>query len=81
MPQFRRKPGIVEAEQWFPGKEVKGVSTDLVNGNYHTTCRNSYGQIAQVSPGDYVITEPDGIHHYPCRPDVFEANYEPAEEE
>lgn len=30
-----------------------------------------------ISPGDWVITEPDGVNFYLCRRDVFEATYEP----
>jgi hypothetical protein len=33
-----------------------------------------------VCPGDWIITEPDGNGHYPCKPDVFAAKYEPADE-
>jgi hypothetical protein len=33
-----------------------------------------------VCPGDWIITEPDGTGFYPCKPNVFEAKYEPAEE-
>lgn len=33
-----------------------------------------------VVDGDWIITEPDGIHHYPCKPAIFEATYEPASE-
>lgn len=31
MPQFRKRPVIIEAEQWFPGKgvEVPGSGTGL----------------------------------------------------
>lgn len=25
MPKFRKKPVVVEAEQWFPGKQIEGV--------------------------------------------------------
>jgi hypothetical protein len=74
--KYRKKPIIVEAEQWFPGKEVKGVSRDLINGNIHTTCITIHGQVTHVSPGDWIITEQDGIHHYPCKPDIFESTYE-----
>lgn len=34
-----------------------------------------HGQKTLVAEGDWIITEPDGIHHYPCKPDVFEAKY------
>lgn len=40
-----------------------------------------HGQQTHVVPGDWIITEPDGIHHYPCKPDIFAATYEPVEKE
>lgn len=80
MPLYRKKPVIVHAEQWFPGKQVNGV-TPIVDGtiigksNYGTVT-TIHGQQTQVDPGDWIITEPDGIHHYPCKPDIFENTYE-----
>jgi hypothetical protein len=35
-----------------------------------------HGQGVKVIEGDWVITEPNGIHHYPCKPDIFEKTYE-----
>jgi hypothetical protein len=35
-----------------------------------------HGQETSVIEGDWVITEPDGIHHYPCKPDIFAQTYE-----
>lgn len=32
-----------------------------------------------VCPGDWIITGVRG-EHYPCKPDIFEATYEPVEE-
>lgn len=32
-----------------------------------------------VCPGDWIITGVAG-EHYPCKPDIFEATYEPAKE-
>jgi hypothetical protein len=32
-----------------------------------------------VCPGDWIITGVQG-EHYPCKPDIFEATYEPVEE-
>lgn len=31
-----------------------------------------------VCPGDWIITGVQG-EHYPCKPDIFEASYEPAD--
>jgi hypothetical protein len=88
--RYRRRPLIVEAEQWSPGKEVPGVrgtgpSPDpgcFIGGrcnrpHVHTVHK---GQTVTLEPGDWVIAEPDGLHYYPCKPDVFEATYEPAGE-
>lgn len=41
-------------------------------------CVTIHKQKTPVAVGDWIITEPDGIHHYPCKPDVFAATYEPA---
>lgn len=37
------------------------------------------GQTVKVQEGDWIIPEPDGEHFYPCKPDIFEKTYEPAE--
>jgi len=39
-----------------------------------------HGHLTPVVIGDWIITEPDGIHHYPCKPDIFEQTYEKVEE-
>jgi hypothetical protein len=78
MPLFRKKPIEVEAEQWFPGKFVSGVywrETNIGKAWYVITI---HGQDAYLEPGDWVITEPDGTHHYPCKPGIFETTYDPA---
>jgi len=36
------------------------------------------GKETVVVVGDWIITEPDGKSHYPCKPDIFAARYEPA---
>ena len=37
-----------------------------------------HGQDATVVIGDWIITEPDGEHYYPCKPDIFSQTYEKA---
>jgi hypothetical protein len=91
MARFRKRPVVVQAEQWHPGAAVPGVllseAEDVPSRSggvaftipprpYVVTIHN---QRAWLAPGDWVITEPDGVHHYPCKPDVFAATYEPAE--
>ena len=38
-----------------------------------------HGQETQVVEGDWIISEGDGIHFYPCKPEIFAQTYESAE--
>ena len=80
MAKYRKKPVVVEAEQWFPGKHVDGV---VQIGKNAETGKPVYGVhtlegVLACSPGDYIITGVKG-EKYPCKPDIFEATYEPAD--
>ncbi len=76
--KFRKKPVVVEAEQFWPGTEpwpdgVKGCVgypfwVDTLEGDHHI-----------VLPGDWIITGVKG-EKYPCKPDIFETTYEKVEE-
>lgn len=70
--KFRKRPIIITAEQWFPGKEVNGVYITPEGGAYVFTLE---GEML-VSPGDWIITGSKG-EIYPCKPDTFEATYVP----
>jgi hypothetical protein len=85
--QFRKKPVVVEASQWFKEGDHPGV--DRYCNRCHAETNEPlewtyfvitiHGQVAGVAPGDWIITEPDGKHFYPCKPDIFEATYEKVE--
>lgn len=144
--KFRKKPIVVDAEQWQPGKIIEGVQEikpELLisqNGRYYylsalselradawlpvtegdgdvlpfafyevkvgerrlATAEDpltqrylermkadalppSYGLVETRGgrktclPGDWVITDEKG-EKYPCKPDIFEATYEPADQ-
>jgi hypothetical protein len=72
--KYRKRPIVVEATQWFPGANIPGVYFDNYADRYYVM--TIHGQNAYLDPGDWVITEPDGIHHYPCKPDIFDQTYE-----
>jgi len=80
MTKFRKKPIVIEAEQWFPGKEIEGLSFDVSYGD--STYRPDLPRIKtlegwmMVSEGDYIITGING-EKYPCKPDIFEKTYDP----
>ena len=80
MAKYRKKPVVIEAEQYTEGnKKVKGLCTKdcSIEGHakphVHTIHKN---QMVIVEIGDWIIPEPDGIHYYPCKPDIFESTYE-----
>jgi hypothetical protein len=75
--KFRKKPVIIEAEQWFPGKRIDGV---VLSGN-PDDLREQIPVVVtlegamRVSSGDWIITGVAG-ERYPCKPQIFEATYE-----
>lgn len=75
--KFRKKPVVIEAEQYFLGKNVPGVcNCGIVQRQAHIhTLEGSM----TVSPGDWVITGVQG-EKYPCKPDIFAATYERVQE-
>lgn len=82
MSAYRKKPIVVEAAQFFyDGPKVPGVVYPPVSKDGRTYIGDAYvvtihEQGVYLENGDWVITEPDGLHHYPCKPDIFEATYE-----
>ncbi len=80
MAKYRKKPVIVEAEQFLPDNCPDGVKPGL-EGEYGPSVVTVHGQRTFVEYGDWIITEPDGIHHYPCKPDIFAATYEALEQQ
>lgn len=82
--KFTSKPRTIEAFQWFengtenPRNAVRHDLIDLGRAVFVVT--TIHGQKTVVVDGDWIITESDGIHFYPCKPDVFEATYERVED-
>jgi hypothetical protein len=74
MSKFRKKPVVIEATQWFKeGDHPAVLKADAPHGWCPTL---EGGHI--VTPGDWIITGVKG-EHYPCKPDIFDATYEPAD--
>jgi len=78
MAKFRKKPVVIEASQWFKHGDHPAViqqhSIDPPTIGWVPTLEGGH----QVTPGDWIITGIKG-EHYPCKPDIFEATYEPAD--
>lgn len=86
MAKFRKKPVVIEAWQvssdfggcpkWFTdelGKSVRG------SGGVPIFIIHTLEGEMRAEPGDWVIKGVKG-ELYPCKPDIFAATYEPAED-
>ncbi len=91
--KYRKKPVEVEAVQWFPDPEFGGFLAGGIYSRYvnHKVGYDKLGVaytitevgmhtisgFATIAPGDWIITELDGVNHYPCNAAHFAATYEP----
>ena len=91
MTKFRKKPIVVEAEQWHGDKVGPAIcsvryyrSPDDPGERACERCgliMHVHGWIDTlegghtVCPNDWIITGVAG-EYYPCKPDIFEATYE-----
>lgn len=89
MARYRKKPIIIEAEQWFPDIVIEGVEYPPLpgtpQGEEYLRVYGPCGLIHTlegkmvVMPSDWVITGVRG-ERYPCKPDIFKETYEKVEE-
>lgn len=89
---FRKKPVVIEAMQWTPGDlESVGVMWAWLGlehgqefshggglGSKATFLISTLEGTMEAQPGDWVIRGIKG-EFYPCKPDIFDATYEPAD--
>lgn len=72
--KFRKKPVVIEAEQFDGAHQSRGVCYCRQGAHVHTI---HDGQEVDIVAGDWIIPEPDGIHFYPVKPDIFASTYDP----
>jgi len=82
--KYVKKRIEVEAEQWFPGKEVEGVEvfydTDPSGRDTpYPIVRTPNGPV-RIETGEWIITGAAG-EKYPCKAHIFEQTYEPVRQE
>ena len=70
---YRRKPVVVEAEQWLAGNPpLADMFYCEDDGFYYiATLEGSM----RVESGDWIITDLKG-EKYPCKPDIFAETYD-----
>lgn len=89
MPRFRKKPVEIEAIQWTGDNLDEAVSFCAGNASYELMARGNAELVISTledgedrvakhvgSRGDWIIRGVQG-EFYPCKPDIFEATYEP----
>jgi hypothetical protein len=71
--KFRKKPVVVEAEQ-FDGtvEEANRIGLEVTVTEMGVRTLEGF---MKASPGDWIITGVKG-ERYPCKPDIFEKTYE-----
>lgn len=89
--KFRKKPVVIEAFQWWPGKEFPMPEFSELNplalmdgpegqvtmyDDRKLVIKTLEGEI-KASPGDWIIKGVNG-EFYPCKPDIFAKTYEEA---
>ena len=86
--KFRKKPVVIEAFQWFGGPEQtedpEWILNAIENGDAYFLNPNNDFYLKtlegdhRVTPGDFIIKGVKG-EIYPCKPEIFNLTYEPAE--
>lgn len=83
--RFRKKPVVVEAER-FDGTEehaaklgLRAIAVYEERGAPKKFFVDTLEGRMRIVAGEWLITGVKG-EKYPCKPDIFEATYEPAEE-
>lgn len=79
MGKFQKRPVIVDAEQWFPGRDVDGVveRPPASPGKQPVGIVKTLEGDMIAQPGDWIITGVEG-EKYPCKNEIFKKTYEPA---
>lgn len=83
--KFRKKPIVIDAEQYQYFKDIPGVNEIRSIRRFNDGGESEIKIIEvyvdtlegrmEVHPGDWIITGVNG-EKYPCNPDVFEKTYE-----
>ena len=83
MAKYRKRPVVIEAMRYLNTKEgvaevLRFVKRPIVGlFSDHLTVATLEGTM-RANPGDWIICGITG-EYYPCKPDIFEATYEPCD--
>jgi len=77
MGRYVKKAMVIDAVQWLRDGDHDAVITDPENPGFGFI--DTLEGRLRVSPGDWIITGVAG-ESYPCKAEIFEQLYEPADE-
>lgn len=93
MPQFRKKPVVVEAVRWTNAPhgelaEIMRLAADNLTARTITFAADGTADLIiktlegdmRATVGDWIVRGVQG-EVYPCKPDIFDLTYEPVPEE
>lgn len=91
MQKWITKPRIKLAEQFGgfyatpypPGVNLEDSSDDPdpAKERYAFYVTTIHGQKTYIQSGDFIVQEPDGVHYYPCKPEIWLAGHDKLESE
>ena len=80
--QFRKRPVVIEAIRYIPGKTCQDVAAFTGVSHSEDDCFDDAEWVIETlegtmfaRPGDWIIRGVQG-EFYPCKPDIFDATYE-----
>lgn len=83
--KFRKRPIVVEAEQWFPGVVVGGVREETYDPHEGYTVPRQVGYVVvkgkthRIEAGDWIVVGPDGRRKV-WKPAEFAESFEPVKQ-
>lgn len=83
MAKYRKKPVVIEAVQWQGTKQSWNEIMDMGLTRWKPGDMGSDTFIIETLEGDHLVRKWDYVikgvkgEFYPCKPDIFEATYEP----
>jgi len=81
MGKYRKKPVVIEAEQWLPTDGATGAMPhppapdDVLKQDGDKWLIRTIEGWLELTPRDWIITGVQG-ERYPCKPDIFDATYD-----
>ncbi|HEX9613650.1 MAG TPA: hypothetical protein VGA05_08550 [Candidatus Bathyarchaeia archaeon] len=83
--KYRKKSVVIEAIQWLPDTPspapdwyIEALEKEIIQVYDQFLRIQTMEETMTANPGDWIIKGVKG-EIYPCKPNIFEATYEPAE--